>query len=190
MKTLKNLSVLFLSIIILASCSDDDTPQIVNEEEVITTFTATLTPNSGSGTTVTFKSFDEDGGDGPKVPVLSVTGELTASTTYNGSIVLLNETETPAEDITKEVEEEDKEHQFFFSATNSIATFEYSDTDGNGNPIGLKFKLVTGNAGTGDITFTLIHQPNKNASGVSDGNIANAGGETDFSETFKDVMIK
>ena len=33
--------------------------------------------------------------------------------TYSGTMTLLNESETPAEDITIEIQEEDDEHQFF-----------------------------------------------------------------------------
>ena len=183
-KTIKILSLILFSLVIITSCSnDDDNPEPVNEEEVITTLTATLTPVGGS-TAITMRSQDLDG-DGPNPPVLDVSGDLAAGTTYNGSLELLNETESPAEDITEEVEEEGEEHQFFFSATNSIATFAYSDMDGDGNPVGLEFTLTAaGAAGSGTITITLRHEPDKDASGVSDGEITNAGGETDISVTF------
>lgn len=182
MKTLKKLSILLLSAIIFSACSDDDNPDPVHEEEVITTLTATLVP-IGGGTTVTLQTRDLDG-DGPNAPVITVSGPLAANTTYNGSLELLNETENPAESINEEIEEEDDEHQFFYQATNNIATFTYSDSDGDGNPIGLEFQLTTLATGTGDITITLRHEPNKDAPGVSDGSIANAGGETDIQATF------
>ena len=38
--------------------------------------------------------------------------------------------------------------------------------------------------GSGTITVTLRHEPNKDAAGVSSGDIANAGGETDIEVTF------
>jgi hypothetical protein len=182
MKYLKNLSIAIISLLFITSCSDDDTPTIVIEEEVITTMTVTLIPEGGS-TAITLKTQDLDG-NGPNAPVVTVSGNLAAGITYNGSIKLLNETESPAEDITEEVEELDDEHQFFFQATNSVATFNYNDIDGNGNPIGLSFKLTAGSAGTGTITVTLIHEPIKDASGVSDGNIENAGGESDIEAIF------
>jgi len=182
MKHLKKLSIAIITLLFITSCSDDDTPIIVVEEEVITTMTVTLTPDGG-GTAITLKTQDLDG-DGPNPPVVTVSGNLAASKTYNGSIELLNETESPAEDITEEVEELDDEHQFFFQATNSLATFNYSDTDDNGNPVGLSFTLTAGSAGTGTVTITLIHEPIKDASGVSEGNIANAGGESDIEAVF------
>ncbi len=184
MKNLKNIYILPLLALFFMACSnDDDTPVPVIEEEVITTMTATLVPNGG-GTTITLQTRDLDGKDGPNAPVLDISGNLAANTTYTGSIEILNETESPAEDITEEIEEKDEEHQFFFQATNSIATFTYSDQDGDGNPIGLSFTLTTGSAGTGTITITLKHEPNKTASGVKDGDITNAEGETDVSASF------
>ena len=99
MKTIKLLSILFIASILFISCDNDD-PEPVNEEEVITTMTATLTPVSGGGTIV-LKTQDLDG-DGPDAPVVTVSGSLAANTTYNGVMEVLNETESPAEDITEE----------------------------------------------------------------------------------------
>jgi hypothetical protein len=183
MKIIKNLSILCIAVLSITACSnDDDTPAPIVEEEVITTMTVTLTPAVGDE--ITLEKKDLDGDDGPNPPVINVSGNLAANTTYSGSIELLNETESPAEDITEEIEELDKEHQFFFSATNAIASFRYDDADGDGNPVGLSFTLTTGNAGTGDITIVLRHEPNKTASGVKEGDITNAGGETDIEAEF------
>jgi hypothetical protein len=159
--------------------SDDDAPLPVNEEEVITTLTATLTP-AGGGTAITLQSRDLDG-DGPDAPVITVSGDFAASTTYNGTVVLLNETETPAENITTEVEEEDDEHQFFYTTggTINITTANFN-LDGNGNVLGTTFDVTTGAASTGSYTITLRHEPTKPNTGLAD-----AGGETDISATFQ-----
>ena len=184
MKTLKNTLFIILTTVVFSACSnDDDNPIPVNEEEVITTLTASLTP-VGGGATITLKTQDLDG-DGPNAPVITVSSPLSTNTTYNASLELLNETESPAESINEEIEEEDEEHQFFFQATNDIATFSYSDLDSDGNPLGLEFTVTTAaTAGSGDITITLRHEPSKSASGVSDGDITNAGGETDIQAIF------
>ena len=180
-KTLKAIFALSLMAIVITSCSnDDDTPEIVNEEEIITTMNVTLL--STGGDTVLLQSQDLDG-DGPNAPVITVEN-LTANTTYAGSIELLNETETPAEDITEEVNEESDEHQFFFDVSGSLESITYSDQDSNGNPIGLSFVLVTGNAGNGTIQITLRHEPTK----PNDGTLTDAGGETDISQTFSVVV--
>ncbi|MGB0425105.1 MAG: type 1 periplasmic binding fold superfamily protein, partial [Flavobacteriales bacterium] len=80
--------------------------------------------------------------------------------------------------------EEDEEHQFFFSSDLTGATTSYSDMDSNGNPVGLSSVLQTNDAETGTLTITLRHEPNKEGTGVSDGDITNAGGETDIEVTF------
>lgn len=92
----------------LSSCSVDDKP--VNEDEVITTVITTLT---GGGQVVTLTSRDLDG-DGPNAPVITVSGNLSANTSYMGSVTFLNETETPAENITTEIVDEGVDHQLFF----------------------------------------------------------------------------
>ncbi|MCH2032642.1 MAG: type 1 periplasmic binding fold superfamily protein [Tenacibaculum sp.] len=186
MKTIKLLAIACISAITFASCSDDENPTPTNEEEVITTMTVTLSPASGSD--VVLKTQDLDG-DGPNAPVVTVSGNLLANTTYSGTILLENETEDPAENITTEVAEEADEHQFFYSATGITPTFTYTGAnDSNGNPVGITFSLATGDAGSGTLTFTLRHEPNKTASGVSGGDITNAGGETDIEASF-DVTV-
>lgn len=174
-----------IAIISLTSCEKDE-PDIPNEEELITTLVYTLTPQGG-GAAVEFRFTDLDG-DGGDAPVI-VNGTLAANTTYNGAITLLNEAETPAEDMTAEVEEEDEEHQLFFQVATANAAVAYADADGEGNPIGLASTLTTGDASIGTLKITLRHEPDKMASGVASGDIVNAGGETDIEVTF-DVTVQ
>lgn len=176
------LTSVFISLISIMSCSDDpEDPIIENEEEVITTLTYTLTPSEGGSAVVL--SYQDLDGDGANEPTIT-NGTLSAETTYSGSMTLLNETESPAESITEEIEEEDADHQFFFETTVSGLSVAYADTDDDGNPVGLASTLTTGSAGSGNLTVTLKHEPDKSASGVSDGVITNAGGETDISVTW------
>jgi len=183
MKSTLRLSTLAIitmfSSLFIACSSDDDAPVPVNEEEVITTLTATLVPSDGMGATITLTTRDLDG-DGPDAPVITVSGSLEASKTYNATLVLLNETESPAEDITLEVEEEDDEHQFFYTANGGLdVATTYTSFDGDGNPLGTTFDVTTGAASTGTFTITLRHEPTKPNTGLTD-----AGGETDISATF------
>jgi hypothetical protein len=69
--------------------------------------------------TVTMTSRDLDG-DGPNVPVVTVSGDLLVNTTYSGAVSFLNESVTPVDDITVEVKEEGLEHQLFFQAAEAI----------------------------------------------------------------------
>lgn len=185
MKKSKFLSMFLLTGLLFSSCSSDDDalPEPVNEEEVITTVALTLVPE-GDGQTITITYQDLDG-DGPNAPVTNISGNLISNTTYSGSVVVLNELESPAENITEEVEEEGDEHQFFYTVGSSLdATVVYTDEDEDGNPVGITFDLITGEASSGNLTVTLRHEPNKAAAGVSEGNIANAGGDTDVEATF------
>ena len=182
MKLIKFLSIASIFALTFTSCSDEDTPTPVHEEEVITTMTVVLT-ETGTSNTVTLQSKDLDG-DGPNAPTITG-GTLKANTNYTAAITLLNETESPAGNITEEVEEEAEAHQFFYSATTVTSTFAYAGTnDANGNPVGIEFTVATGDAGTGNYVITLRHEPNKTAAGVMDGDITNAGGSTDFIGTF------
>jgi len=164
-------------------CSNDDNPTPVNQEEVITTLRVALVPETG-GNSVIFQQQDLDG-DGPNSPVITVSGDLMANTAYTGSITVLNELSSPTEDISEEIQAEDEDHQFFFSFANtSGSSVTYSDSDSNGNPVGLSFVMTTAEAGSETLTIVLRHQPNKSAEGVPEGNITNAGGDTDVQGSF------
>ena len=161
------------------SCDDDnDTPEPINEEEVITTMTVTLVNHTNGDDVITMQTQDLDG-DGPNEPVITVSGPLTAGTSYSGSIQWLNEMEDPAEDITEEILEEDDEHQVFFSASGVDMEFVYMDFDGDGNPLGTQFVLAPISQGDGSLTITLVHEPNKPNDGLD-----TAGGEIDIQTTF------
>lgn len=180
MKNLKFFALFFTTTLFLTSCSSDDGNEPINEEEVITTVNVAMTGGS-TPITLTFRQLDESAS-----PTITVSGDFDPNTTYTGSITVLNELENPADNITEEIEEEADEHQFFYQvgAGLNISNLTYLDFDGNGNPLGLRFSFDTGEASTGNFTITLRHEPNKDASGVSDGQIANAGGETDIEITF------
>ena len=178
---------LLASTLIFASCSKDEPlPAPVNQEEVITTLTVMLENSfdSGGSDTVVMQYQDLDG-DGPDAATVTVSGPLSNNTAYDASIVLLNETEDPAENINEEIQEEDLDHQFFYTVGSGLdVTTEYNSFDSAGNPLGLDFYLVTAGASSGGLTFTLRHEPNKPNTGLE-----NAGGETDIEVTF-DVTVE
>jgi len=188
-KNISSFLILLISTLFLFSSCEKKDPEPINEQELITTVTYTLTATGKPTVVLSFKDLDGDGGNAPVL----VGGTLAPNTVYSGSLNLLNELKSPAENITKEIEEENKEHQFFFSATVGSngglnVSVAYDDTDGT-NPVGLKTKVTTGAASQGKLRVTLLHGPNKSAAGVSDGNSANAGGETDIEVEF-DVTIE
>ncbi len=178
------LPLAFFAIVMLflSSCKKDD-PVILNPEELITTVTFILIPqNGGDDVEFIFRDLDGDGGEAPVI----INGTLKTNTIYNGTLELLNETETPAGNITEEIEEEDEDHQFFFSISNGLnLNIEYNDADANNNPVGLASLATSGEVSQGQLTIILRHEPDKSAADVSDGDITNAGGETDIEVTFE-----
>jgi hypothetical protein len=182
------ISCLFLiaTLLPLVSCDNDD-PDPVNEEELITTVKLTFQKldamSAPTGNPITYSWQDIDG-SGANAPVINSI-MLNANSTYTVTIALLDESKNPVEDISEEVEEEGEAHQFFFqkSATLNLNT-TYGDLDSNSFPIGLKNTITTTNASTGTLTVTLRHEPVKDAAGVKDGNMANAGGDTDVEAVF------
>ncbi len=180
-KTMKNPFLKFAAAAVFATvligCDDDDTPEVINEEELITTVTYELT--STTQPAVTFTSRDQDG-DGPLVPTVTVSGNLVANTTYTGSVRFLNELESPAENITEEVEEEADEHEVFYNTSVNGLTINKVDNDPDGNPLGLRTNIQAGAAGTGTLTIVLRHEPKK----PNNGSLSDAGGETDVEVVF------
>lgn len=158
-----------------SACKDDEDappPSPVNEEELITAVHLYLVPTGGGDTAVlSFTDPDGSGGVGPTYDW----DTLPQSTVFNGWVRLFN----GSTDVTPEVQDEDTEHQFFYAnVTGGLQWTGYADVDANGYPVGINTTWSTGGA-SGEISVKLIHQPDKGAAGVSNGDPANAGGSTD-----------
>ena len=178
---MKKIYIPILLLIALSSCKKDD-PDIPNEEELITTLIYRLEP-LGAGDMVELKFQDLDG-DGGIAPVIT-TAPLQANTTYQGSIILLNELKTPAVDISAEVEAEGQAHQLFYILDALKLEVEYMDSDLDGNPLGLITSLSTGDPTSTTLNIVLRHEPQKPNNGTPD----DAGGETDIEVIF-DITIE
>ncbi len=186
MKKFLILSFIALSVV-FTSCEKDDHDHD-NEEELITTLIYTLSASSGN-VVMTFRDLDGDGGN---KPVVTTVGNLLSGQEYIGSISVLNESVTPAVNITDEIEDEALEHQFFYAITGALSgkvNINYDDADSNNKPLGLKTKLLATTPGQGKLKVTLRHEPNKSGNGVANGDITNAGGETDIEVEF-DIEVK
>ena len=173
---------LLLAVLVITGCDSDD-PDPVDEPELITTLNVTFTNTADASDMVTasFRDLDGEGGnDG-----VTTNPTLSANATYSVTVEFLNESVTPTEDITAEVREEDEEHQvFFISGSNLNFTYAYGDEDADNNPIGLTGTATIGAAGSGTLDVVLVHEPTKSATGVSGGDITNAGGEEDIRVQF------
>lgn len=152
-----------------------------HEEEVITSLYLTLTDTAGNTTVAAFVDLDGPGGNDPtRYDSLSLDPDMT----YTGSLRVLNESETPAEDITPEIEAEGDEHLVCYTFTASSPSFEvtYLDTDGT-YPIGLLTQWSPqGASGTDNVRINLKHQ----AGGIKDGTCAP--GESDIEVSFPIIL--
>ena len=175
----------------LAACKKEDPvppvgggnpPPPPNEQELITTVIVHLTSLDGTEErTFTWRDLDGPGGNPPVIE----SEPLTSGTVYRARIELFDESDpNDVEDITEEIEEEADEHQFFFIVSGAELTVAYDDADEDGNPVGLESIWSTIAPSSGSITIILRHDPDKDAPGVADGDITNAGGDTDVEVVF------
>ncbi len=153
------LTLLMVSVLVLSTgCDSENSDESPGERELITRVDINLNRTDVAGT-VTANAISANGlASGSSVVTTVLLLQVGAS--YTGTIEL---TGAAGEDITEEVFQERTEHQFFYTVlpTNlaqdiSITT---TDTDSNGLPVGLEFKIdVTGEAlGTGSIRIVLGH---------------------------------
>ena len=174
---------LLMSFILIYGCEKN--PVLPNEEELITTLTLTLAPAGGGPVkTFMFRDIDGDGGELPEITF----DTLDNTSDYTGRIELLNETTDPVTIVTEEVEEEDEDHQFFYTVAGGLLTITYTDMDALEYPVGIHTIFETDLPAITTLTITLRHLPDKSAPGVSTGNIMNAGGETDIEVTFPMIV--
>ena len=200
MKTINqifNLRLLAILCITLAvvSCSNDDdaAPDEENEIEVITNVSLVFT-NTTDNTVVRASALDPDA---EGIEPLGILNEITlsANTEYTLTYEILNALDPDdVENIVEEIEEEDDEHQIFYSFTGGAFSnptgngnidtasdpVNYNDEDENGNPVGLSTTWTTADAAMGGaFRVRLQHQPDlKSATtGAEDG-------DTDFDLTF------
>lgn len=189
----KNISILFTAILSVSmfftSCKKDEVENPdAEEQELITTVKLTVTNDNGFNQTFSYKV--ENGFETPTPGLVTKDSIiLDANTSYNVEINLLNENETPAENITSEVIAENHHHLFLYESDPSSGagsvSFSDGDKDEDGLPFNQKIKFTTGNAGTGALTATLKHEPTNKAAATP----AAAGGETDMEAVFN-VRIK
>ena len=151
------------------------------EQELITTLILHFhSMDSSEHKMFTFRDLDGEGGQPPTIDV----EQLTAGTVYHVHVEVLDESQTPVMDITQEIEEEGDHHQFFYHVSGVGITIAYDDEDEYGLPIGLRTLWMVGDAGSGTVVVSLRHDPDKLAPGVGDGDITNAGGDTDIEVDF------
>jgi hypothetical protein len=79
---------------------------------------------------------------------------------------VLNESVSPAQDITKEILAEAVDHQFYYAASDGLVTVSNLNNDSKGLPVGTTSIWTTGTlTGSGTFRITLKHKPGVKAAG-------------------------
>lgn len=157
--------ILFNFTIFYIGCDNAHDHDHTHPQEVITTVQINLV-NVADSSDITFAKWKDIDGAGGNAPIID-TLIVNAGKTYNGSLLLLNESKTPAEDITIEIERLKNEHQFFYSVLGEISnriavTIKDFDTNNPPLPVGLKFEfqVSSGNNVVGNLRILLSHYDN------------------------------
>ena len=182
-----SLALLFVT----TSCSDNDEPAVVNEEEVITKVTIQVTNLSDNSTSIyTFgveahdhsdddHADDDDHTDGDHMEI-----ELASNSSYLFEFKLLNDTDpNNVENVTLEVIDEADSHQVFYEILDSSISIEAADDDtfdSNSNPIMLKTIWTTTTATVADVEAFLLHEPTSKTGTTRDDFGGSADVEIDF----------
>ena len=169
----------------VTGCKKEDEPE-PNEGELITTVALSLT-KAGSTTPVTITFKDIDGPGGAAATLTPATLILDANATYTTKVRFLNESVTPAKDITQEVEaKEPNEHEVFYRASGASLALTNFNTDKNTPPLklGTTATATTAAASTGSLTVTLKHKPEDDAATRKVANDPVSKGETDSEVVF------
>lgn len=146
----------------LSSCKKEK-DDVANEEELITSvelrFVETGTANA---MVVAFRDPDGEGGNPPTAFEEIV---LKPNTAYTCEVSFLNESVSPADDITAEVEEEGEDHEVFYIVSGAGITITRTDVDAGGLPLGLISTWQTADASSGTVRVVLKHKPGIKAAG-------------------------
>ena len=165
---------LFTALLISSCSSDEDEvdeiPELINEQEVITT--VVLTFDSSDNPTQTIRWAVEEDNSSKVI-------NLKANTAYQVGISFLDETDpSDVEDITEEVIEEADDHQVFYDFSDVSISYSSgtNDTiDSDGNPVYLNSLWTASSSGSGIVQAFLIHEPTSKTGTSRD----SFGGETD-----------
>jgi hypothetical protein len=189
---IRTISFILLIALLCTACRRDadpppTPPPPASQEELITTVILTFVdtePNDLGIHEIFYLEWRDVDGVGGEEPFITADA-IPAFRNYTVSLTFRDESVSPPRELTEEIHATGEEHQVFFIPSNTSLVITYADEDAQGAPIGLINTAYTGAAGKqGSLTVILRHGPNKSGEGVAQGDIANAGGETDVEATF------
>lgn len=169
MKTILNPPILIaiLSILLVFNaCKKDE--QVVEpplpENELITTISLRLISSDNSDTlTAIWRDLSPSDNILPDTSLAQL--NLKDSTSYSTEIAFLDETKSPIEDITAEVQSRANYHRIFYFPSSSLGAnlnISITDVDTNSPPLALGLKSIfqTVQSSNGILRVVLKHQPN------------------------------
>ena len=179
MKKAKLFMLPILFVAVFTSCNNND-PEEVLEQELITNVNVIFTNAADATDVVTLTAISADG---IVAPTLTVSGPFTAGATYNATVTITDEINN--ENILTEIVEEKDEHFFVYAINGVNFTMVRAANDEvrtDGESLGLNTTWTAGTAAGGTITLQLVHEPTT----VDDtgGFGASTGGEFDINNTW------
>ncbi|MCF8450102.1 MAG: hypothetical protein K9G49_09560 [Taibaiella sp.] len=164
---MKNKSIVLMAFVatmlVWNSCNKDEKNVAAPdpENEVITTVKLVATNTADAADVVTAQWKDLTPNDG-NPDLTQATLALKKDAVYNVEVKFLDETKSPAEDITEEVQERANYHLVCYAPASGLnVTVMRTDKDTNTPQmeLGLKGKFTTGAASSGKLNISLHHQP-------------------------------
>ncbi|WP_298556141.1 hypothetical protein [uncultured Algibacter sp.] len=192
MKTSKLFLSALFCLTLITSCSDDDDPEAVLEEELITNVTLTFVNDADATDIVVMTSVAPDGQDGASIE--DVTGSFTAGATYALTLSILNaeDPNDPEDVLNEDIIKEADEHFFTYAVSGGInltMSRDGDDIDGaDSNKLGVNTTWVAGAVSTGNVQIKLIHLPEGADDSDEFGSVT--GGSEDLNITFTSVEIQ
>ncbi|HRO43516.1 MAG TPA: hypothetical protein PL009_11830 [Flavipsychrobacter sp.] len=140
-----------------SACKKDPAKPV--EQELITTVRLNVMGNDGFAQSFSYKVENGFGNSPGSIQIDTL--KLMANTSYSVSAQVLNEKETPPEDVTLEVIQEMDKHMFTYLSTPISGAGAVKVATGNMDHNGMQFyqsiTLETGAAGSGQLKVTLQH---------------------------------
>jgi hypothetical protein len=148
---------ILLATVIFSQCNSSH-----NEEELITTVKINAV-NVSTGD-IRSAQFSDPDGEGGNPPVKFDTLKLDANSNYNLSLNFLDESVTPAKDLTLEIAEEAADHQVYYVTQLTSILIDQFNLDPNGLTLGTTAKMKTNGPANGNLNIVLKHKPGAKSS--------------------------
>lgn len=174
------LSVVMIAAV-LCGCKDEENPANPPADDDHAPPTTMVVVLKETGKTDSTKALVRDTSVVKGKPMVEDTLRVESGKSYTGYIMLWNESVTPVENATHEIEAEKDEHLFVFAATggaNGRLTISHLDKDSQGRDFGLNFSAAVSGTGTatGGLRILLRHYGTEPKTGTTF--------DTDIDQTF------